>query len=511
MIRIFIIDDETPIRQWIRFCIERSDSAFEVIGDSPNGEDGISALESMNADIVILDIMMPGVNGLEIIPKLRQIQPEIFIIMLTNFAEFEYIQKAVRNGATEYFLKSEITEEKLMNCLYKIADKMKKNSILKTLSAESEIKTVHRLCERILNESITSRQQYLEAASSFPAPLSFTNNLFVIAIEHPHREAPIFSEEQMEDISEYLSTMHLVCHRSRITLMICEMSKLHSRLIMFNAIADIIKWIGSHLDFLYIGISNIYTDFSYFYNAVNEALLSMHSGFYKSPGTVTYIWHTSDSTLDQNVLSAYSKTIVHIAKLKSYNELILEISLVFNYFRKTMPPDPEFVTDYFLELAYLIRSVYMSNTQNFQLPDKDMNLHIRKIFQNCVSLDELEAAVKQVLQSFCSNTETPGFSSSVEKAIEYIREHYCDNISLRDVAQYVHMNADYLGKLFKKETGISFNAYLTNIKMEYADYLIRNTNLRKYEIAEKLGYTNFSYFSRIYSSYKAKQHNHKKD
>ena len=111
MIKIFIIDDETPIRQWIRFCIERSDSCFEVIGEASNGEVGLQALETTETDIVILDIMMPGLNGLEVLTRLKEIRSDLSIIMLTNFAEFKYIQKAVRTGAVEYFLKSENTEE----------------------------------------------------------------------------------------------------------------------------------------------------------------------------------------------------------------------------------------------------------------------------------------------------------------------------------------------------------------------------------------------------------------
>lgn len=79
MIRIFIIDDETPIRQWLRFCIERSDSCFEIAGESANGEDGLKALAKTEADIVILDIMMPGINGLEVLSQLNAMKPGLSI------------------------------------------------------------------------------------------------------------------------------------------------------------------------------------------------------------------------------------------------------------------------------------------------------------------------------------------------------------------------------------------------------------------------------------------------
>ena len=145
-------------------------------------------------------------------------------------------------------------------------------------------------------------------------------------------------------------------------------------------------------------------------------------------------------------------------------------------------------------------------TSHFDVQDKEFRLGIRHEYFDCDYLFELEELVNKRIQSFCEKSKNDKiYSPPVADSIKYIREHYCENLSLGKIAQHVHMNTDYLGKLFKKETGVSFNTFITEIKMEYADYLIRNTNLKKYEVSEKLGYTNFSYFSRLYSNYKAQK------
>ncbi|MCI8660777.1 MAG: response regulator [Lachnospiraceae bacterium] len=504
MIKIFIIDDEIPIRQWIRFCIERSGSCFQVAGEASNGEAGLKALENMDIDIVILDIMMPGLNGLEVLPKLSQIHPGLGIIMLTNFAEFEYIQKAVRNGAREYFLKSEITEESLMACLNKIAASQKQNSLLLNLSSEAESQTVRLLCEQILRHTITSQKQFLETANKYPRPLSYTKNLFVVGIRCLSEDIVHLDPIPLSDISEHLTAMHSVVYNKTDLFLVCEMNKLTSQLMIFHSIAGMLRWLCSHISYAYLGISNIYQSFSDLYHGLSEALISLNSGFYKKPASITYIYETKDETLDPNILNSCSRDILNIAKTCPFEELEKGLYQLFDYFRSSRPSDIQSVKDYFLELVYLIHSVTMSNSLQFQFLDKSVHTEFRKRLSESIYLDDVQKAVLELIGRFYVPQNPVKFSMPVTDAISYIKGHYCENITLKETADAIHMNADYLGRLFKKETGISFNAYVTNMKMEYASYLISNTNLKKYEIAEKLGFTNFSYFSRLYSAYKSR-------
>lgn len=170
-----------------------------------------------------------------------------------------------------------------------------------------------------------------------------------------------------------------------------------------------------------------------------------------------------------------------------------------------MPLSSADAIDYFVELLYLIRPVYMSKTQNFKSVLDNSGINLRQQLRKCIYLDQLQEQVQDAIRSIFTAIDAPSYSPPVAEAIQYIKEHYCENLTLREVSEHIHMNTDYLGKLFKKETGSNFNSYVTAIKMEYAEYLLRNSNLKKYEIAEKLGYTNFSYFSRLYSSHKGKR------
>lgn len=325
MIKIFIVDDETPVRQWIRFCIERSGTEFEVIGEAPNGKEGLKMLEQIETDIVILDIMMPGLTGLEVLEQLKNVQPNVSVVMLTNFAEFEYIQKAVRNGSSEYFLKSEITEKSLMSCLNKLALSIKKNSLMENLEDEMEGKTIRQLGTAILDGSIGNKSQFLEKLADYPAPISFTNHLFVIGIRHNGRTSSLLSVTPCREISEYLSTMHHISFGPDLSFLVCEMKTLQSHLVIFNAVANLLAWIAEHSDYEYMGISNIYSGFGSFYDAMTEAMISLNTGFYKTKGTVTYVYQTKERTDSSNFLQSFNKKIVTIVKNQETEELEFEL------------------------------------------------------------------------------------------------------------------------------------------------------------------------------------------
>lgn len=507
MYKIYIIDDETPVRQWLRFCIEHSASRFEVVGDSANSRDGLAQLETVNADILFLDIMMPGLSGLDVLPVLRERFPQLSIVMLTNFSEFEYLQQAVRGGAEEYFLKSEITEETLFQCLENLIQK--RESLLNQPSRQSpttkEYNTVLQLSEQILNQTIQDKNQFQEKLLEYPALASFTSNLFVFAVKHEKSSLYRISNYAFTEISPYLSTLYTVKHTDHITLLVCEMEKIHSHLTLFNEITKMALWISSNLSFYTLGISNMYTHFTNFYEAVSEAIQAMHSGFYLQEGSIQYIYNTSNTCADKELLARYRSEIIDLVKSKAYEEIRYQMNRIFDYLESEKPVDIPFLLNYFKDLFYMIGSLYMSETQNYQLFTNNTNAELFQNILKCNFLSELKDLTNSLMDILNTKYQNPTYSPVINEAISYIQNHFTENITLKDVSLEVHMNADYLGKLLKKETGNSFNTYLTNLRMDYADYLIRNTSLKKYEIAEKLGYTNFSYFSRIYNQYKSGQ------
>ena len=112
MHRVLVVDDEMPIRQWLEFCINRIEG-YEVAGIAANGAEGFSLYRKMLPDIVITDIRMPVMDGLEMMQMIHNLNPAVYTVVLTSHEDFEYARTSIKLGASEYILKTEITEESL--------------------------------------------------------------------------------------------------------------------------------------------------------------------------------------------------------------------------------------------------------------------------------------------------------------------------------------------------------------------------------------------------------------
>ena len=123
--KILIVDDETPIREWIQFSIERGGREdLQVAAVAENGEEAFKLALKHHVDVVITDIRMPGMDGIELMKKILEAMPYTYFIILTNYAEFSYAREAITYGAKKYLLKSEMRGRDIVDALEEIREDM---------------------------------------------------------------------------------------------------------------------------------------------------------------------------------------------------------------------------------------------------------------------------------------------------------------------------------------------------------------------------------------------------
>lgn len=122
MLRIIIADDELPIREWLRYCLNGREDRFEIVGMAADGIRAYDLVLEKRPDVVITDIRMPHMNGTTLMERLREVIPDIEFVVLTNHADFTYARRAISCGAREYILKSELRSSELIEILENIDD-----------------------------------------------------------------------------------------------------------------------------------------------------------------------------------------------------------------------------------------------------------------------------------------------------------------------------------------------------------------------------------------------------
>ena len=120
MLDILVVEDEKPIRDWIVYTISNISKDFNVLSSATNGKEAYDLALKLKPQVIISDIKMPIMNGIELTREVKKVIPNIHVILLTNYAEFSYAQNAIRCGVCEYFIKSEIRPMDLNEVLTKI-------------------------------------------------------------------------------------------------------------------------------------------------------------------------------------------------------------------------------------------------------------------------------------------------------------------------------------------------------------------------------------------------------
>ena len=195
--RILVVEDEAPIREWISYTIKNISEDFELIGSANNGREAYELSLKLRPDVIITDIKMPVMDGLELSKKIKKIMPEVFIVILTNFAEFNYAKEAISFGAYEYLIKSEIRPKEIKELLFRIGERLKEKEISIKISSVNK-----REDKKKYSKTIEKAIKYIE--DNYNNHISLIDVAKHIYLSHEYFSR-LFKEEVGENFSTYLT------------------------------------------------------------------------------------------------------------------------------------------------------------------------------------------------------------------------------------------------------------------------------------------------------------------
>lgn len=198
MLKILIVEDEGPIRDWIGYTIKNISDDFNIIGSVNNGKEAYNIAVKHTPDVIITDIKMPIMDGIELSKKVKEVMPEVYIIILTNFAEFSYAKEAISCGVYEYLIKSEIRPKELNEILYRINEKVKSKININ----EEKIDKQDNIKIKKYSRSIEKALKYID--DNYKNHISLIDVARHIYLSHEYFSR-LFKEEVGENFSTYLT------------------------------------------------------------------------------------------------------------------------------------------------------------------------------------------------------------------------------------------------------------------------------------------------------------------
>ncbi|KRG15063.1 hypothetical protein ACA30_07730 [Virgibacillus soli] len=490
MFKVLIVDDEPTIREGLAALIPWEEYRISQVETAKNGEEALQLHEMLSPDLMIVDIKMPGMTGIELIERIRRKDPLVHFIILSGYAEFEYAKSAISVGVEGYLLKP-ILEEELMDYLARLKLKWEQAQLYQQLKDRLEDENKERMIESLLRGEIDA------GIYKFFEKLRWSNyRILLITLENvidlPSKKQLLkvyFSNGQSAIVSTYQQFLLAVFDGDS-----CQ-DDLHNELqkSVFHQ-------------------SNQYTA------ALSEPVESLEEIAKAYQITKQLLANRFFYEQDQ-ILTIQSKPLLTIEekKQKEQKSLKMQVEVLFysielgdqqavqkiclEMVEEWMQENPseESIKKNFIQLISTLINKLISDYQ--ELTDTFTNLMEKVIeIEKQSTIKQLITYIDSIFSEIIGQMDQQDSDLIVKKMIHLIERHYHTNIKLDTLAETFHYHRAYLGKLFKDYTGEYFNTYLDKIRIENSKKLLLE-DLKIYQVAERVGYANVDYFHSKFKKY----------
>lgn len=495
MFRIVLAEDEEWIRQGLKHYIQRLAGSFDIVGEAADGIEAKRLVEELKPDILITDIKMPGFTGLEVVRHAMQLNPDTACILVSGFKDFHLVQEAIQSGGMDYLLKP-IQEDQLTAALYKAMARKQRNRLQ---TAYEPILSVEPLFQRLLEgDGEDSRTFAAVMEQSFPQLCTGTDKLVVVMDDDVPRE----KLQRIVMMSYNAIVLHPAARLYAIILPIPANSVIRGlESVMRGVIEHVRKECGV---IAAAGFSTPFTQWEQLTGRYQEAYLTYAERFYYG-----HVWigipklgvhHHSATTQengDTNEAGKLAEQIVQQFELGRKDEACTNITQLFAMFVKLHVPMERVYTIITRMLRNIISVMDKHRLELLQLDAFQAYSWVVKRRTVAHLKQDTEELIVRMFGEFVSGSIHSAISR-LQQIIE--KEYQRPDLSIGELAERLHFNSSYLSELFKKKTGKPFTQYVMDMRLDKSKELLRQLQLRTYEVAYSVGYENEKAFSRAFKN-----------
>lgn len=531
---ILLVDDDYYVIAALQQKIDWTALGIETVFTANNVSQAREILGQHSVQILISDIEMPQGSGLELLAWIREQHYQIQTILLTNYADFNYAQKAIELQSFEYFLKP-IEFDKLMLIIQKaIARSREQQHNEKAIQEghfwqKNQAKILEHFWRKLVNDSTAFKvrpsaiyQAMEEQNLSYQLNDTIQPVLFKL---FPHNGSMGKEEKHLFDfallnvlyelfMSPLFSIESILEYKESNWIAVLKWNRTPELALLEGLCASFIQKADPYLKCdacCTIGLSGPLNDIG----SIFKSSLTMDEEITRSRNHTFLV----ESHLRQSKATYLPPDMAQLEELLSQNNLTAFLAEVTAYLRGMLRGralDISVLSQFRLDIVQLVYSfLKMKGIQVNKLYTG--KTHDQLLLHSLVSIEDMEEYLNYLVVTAMKYRDFTAQPKSIAEEIkQYIHTHYGDDLTRGDLAEIVYLNPDYLARLFKKETGISLGSYVIQVRIAAAKHLLETTNHSVYTIANKVGYTNYSYFSKLFkqevglppNEYKKDQHSH---
>lgn len=503
LFKLIVVDDEKMTRQVLLKHIPWHELDIDILGEA---DDGVNALEmalKYKPDIILCDVKMPRMNGIELAAQLRKKLPHCKFIFLSGYSDKGYLKSAITLKAVSYVEKPiDLEEIKKVLTLTVIECKKEKEDQKNNLKV-----TIQELCIDLLSShpNLDHLGKKIDAMNlNFPS-----NGRYVVSALKINFMNTKSIEKTKKIRGQLFKNLKTICHQLTDNCFISF--KGDEYILLFVHLKDGIEvtHIISLLDYfikvsteeydkylrLSIGIGHEVQDLFSIHQSYQTALIAVHKYFFSWNNNI--ILYTQNDNLPYKFNDDLLTSMTELIKANKRTDTILLIKYMINDIRKHDNTQPDYVKNIFYKIIIHLSS--FCHEWNITILNNDFQ-YIEDIIINSYTLNEIEDKVINLICSVCSEFETKSDDRDITTRImQYINDYY-DNydLSINTIAESLYLTPTYLCTIFKKETGTTINQYITQVRINKSKEYLKNTSTKLYDIGRKVGYKDGKYFTKVF-------------
>lgn len=497
--KIFIADDEEDVRMGIRLLLDWKAMGFDICGEGKNGVETLEEILYLRPDIVLIDIRMPKLSGMEVI---RQAMEQGFagkFIILSGYSDFSYAQQAIRYRV-KFYLTKPIDEEELADVVEKTRQELLEERANKEKMVQYRSKARDTIIQDIIRGGIDGASLEIE-------------ELFLDASVYQVIIYTSYQRQEIQETWDFAEILRLVNHNHNAL----ENVVLDGQNVILLKGDFAIKRFGnllehyqespqkgSPLDMLFLAYGEpVYTleDIPASYACARKL---MSCRFFCERGR--HVAGICDIQLEReekipmaSIVDAYPQKLANY--IQTGNRELVGTAL------KELARDMEatgegedaikyHLADIMIEMKVLLSKVYMEKNLSMlnnvsminEIEEKDYLFEIMDFFEN-----QFEIYMRMIGE--------PTRKGVMDSILQYIQHNYHKNLKLGEIAELFGYNSSYLGQAFSKTTGFSFNSYVDKVRIDVAKRLLEDGDYKVYEVADMVGYGSVDYFHKKFKKY----------
>lgn len=504
MFKLLIADDEKLERDALRFIISKSIDSITAFEEAVNGREAIDKALTTNPDIIILDINMPGVNGIEAAWSIREANESACIIFLTAFHQFDYAHEAIKVGADDYIVKPS-SEKRIIEVMEKItfrlmerkAEKQKRSNLESRLDKISDhvgSEFIYDLATRNLEEGkfrnyLTLLDMDFHKGRGCVMRLIYDSYPIQTSLDY---QKQVLKKRCLRLLKSQFEQHDLFCsyNMDLNNSLILIYSDRYNRILesdeaLLNVIQSVTGNIKSDLDIdVLLGFGSLFNSGHQATRSFSEAKKGLSERNERTPQSC------SDEGFSIELEMDLEQAVVGGDKEK-LEELFMELEERI----QLSPASFEEKKNRLLDLTVILR-----HSTAVQFPKRECLVDTEQMAESG-SLFELLTAFKDLLNDLLDRIADLYADENIpviKKACEYIHENYHREINLEDTAAYCNLSTFYFSKIFKEHKKKNFIHYLTEIRISEAKRLLKETEMTMKEISARIGYRDPNYFTRVF-------------